>query len=129
MTDWVDSHSSWLLEGMASDLEYCLFIQCRVRNVFPDCDHERARRRQTKNIASAEPVKGDIIFSSATSDILKRASSTASLRHGAWPGDAPPIRPLLDARLTSMATLGFTLSGLEEVDGVMYAQSWYCREV
>lgn len=53
----------------------------------------------------------------------------ASLRNGAWPGDAPPLRPLLDARLTSMATLGFTLSGLEEDDGVLYAQSWYCREV
>jgi hypothetical protein len=100
------------------------------RNAFPDRSNERARRRQIKkDIASAEPVMGDIIFSSAPSDLLKRTASTASLRHGAWPGDAPPIRSLLDARLTSMATLGFTLSGLEEVDGVLYAQSWYCREV
>jgi hypothetical protein len=90
---------------------------------------KRGVARSKKDIASTEPVKGDIIFSSAPSDILKRTSSTASLRHGAWPGDAPPLRPLLDARLTSMATLGFTLSGVEEVDGVLYAQSWYCREV
>lgn len=90
---------------------------------------ERGVARSKRDIASAEPVKGDIIFSSAPSDLLKRTANTASLRHGAWPGDAPPIRPLLDARLTSMATLGFTLSGLEEVDGVLYAQSWYCREI
>jgi hypothetical protein len=90
---------------------------------------ERGVARSKRDIASADPVKGDIIFSSSPSDILKRTSSTASLRHGAWPGDVSPLRPLLDARLTSMATLGFTLSGLEEVDGVLYAQSWYCREI
>ncbi|MDR9862549.1 MULTISPECIES: hypothetical protein [Pseudomonas] len=90
---------------------------------------ERGVARAQLDIPSAEPVKGDIIFSSAPSDILKRTSSTASLRHGAWPGDTPPIRPLLDAGLFSMATLGFTLSGLEEINGVLYAQSWYCRDV
>jgi hypothetical protein len=90
---------------------------------------ERGVARSKRDIASAEPVTGDIIFSSTPSDLLKRAANTASLRHGAWPGDEPPLRPLLDARMSSMATLGFTLSGLEEVDGVLYAQSWYCREV
>lgn len=75
---------------------------------------KRGVARSKRDIANAEPVTGDIFLQRA-----KRTANTASLRHGAWPGDEPPLRPLLDARLTSMATLGFTLSGLEEVDGVL----------
>ncbi len=44
---------------------------------------ERGVARSQRDIASAEPVTGDIIFSSAPSDILKRTSSAVSLRHGA----------------------------------------------
>ena len=37
------------------------------------------------------------------------------------------LPPLLDASVTNMATLGMNISGIEEVDGVFYFQSWWCR--
>lgn len=42
--------------------------------------------------------------------------------------DAVLLPPLLDARISGMATNAFTLSGLEEIDGCLYAKSWWCRE-
>jgi hypothetical protein len=37
------------------------------------------------------------------------------------------LPPLFDANVTSMATLGMNISGVEEVDGAFYFQSWWCR--
>ena len=32
-----------------------------------------------------------------------------------------------DSDLTGMAQGGMNITGVEEVDGVLYAQSWWCR--
>ncbi len=43
---------------------------------------------------------------------------------------APDVSPwLLDAKINGMAKLGLNISGLEEVEGALYAQSWWCREI
>ena len=60
---------------------------------------------------------------------LNRTSDIAEIRPAGMPLDAVPLPPLLDARISGMATNAFTLSGLEEIDGCLYAQSWWCREV
>ena len=38
------------------------------------------------------------------------------------------IPRLHDAKLNGMAQLGININGVEEIDGVLYAQSWWCRK-
>ncbi|SDS29655.1 hypothetical protein SAMN05216198_1636 [Halopseudomonas litoralis] len=58
--------------------------------------------------------------------VMGRSSVVASIR-GAWPLSEPPWPELMDCQLHSMAPNGMVLTGTEEIDGVMYAQSWLCR--
>ena len=51
---------------------------------------------------------------------LNRTSDIASVR-GPMPLDPYALLPLLDSHVSGMATNAFTLSGLEEIDGVLYA--------
>ena len=71
----------------------------------------------------------DINIRSQMYEQPNRASDIAELRPQGMSLTAVPLPPLLDARLSGMATNAFTLSGLEEIDGCLYAQSWWCREV
>jgi len=34
---------------------------------------------------------------------------------------------LHDAKVNGMAQLGMNINGVEDIDGVLYAQSWWCR--
>jgi hypothetical protein len=45
----------------------------------------------------------------------------------ASPRPTVPLPDLLDAKITGMAQNGINITGIEEVDGVYYFQSWWCR--
>tara|TARA_R110001606_G_scaffold399270_1_gene583265 strand:- start:1933 stop:2229 length:297 start_codon:yes stop_codon:yes gene_type:complete len=62
------------------------------------------------------------------SNILGRSSVVARTAGHAGPLDTPPLPELLDVTLHSMASNAMVLSGIEQVDGVSYAQSWICRQ-
>jgi hypothetical protein len=72
------------------------------------------------------PKRGDLIIGQENSTELGRYTDVARFQTtGA--ADAQPLSLLLDVRLSHMGPLGFVLSGIEQIDGVNYAQSWYCR--
>ncbi len=56
-----------------------------------------------------------------------RASVVAKTAGSAGPQEAGPLPDLVDCQLHSMQANGMVLSGIEETDGAMYAQSWLCR--
>ncbi|EIK96037.1 hypothetical protein PMM47T1_13795 [Pseudomonas sp. M47T1] len=78
-------------------------------------------------VRSAEAIKGDIEVRLDKAPCLGREANIAQMRP-VDPMCASPLPLLYDATMTWMSTNGFVLSGVEEVDGVMYAQSWWCRE-
>jgi hypothetical protein len=84
--------------------------------------------RNWREIRHAPSIRGDINIRNQLCEQLNRTSDVAEIRPAGMPLDAVPLLPLLDARLSGMATNAFTLSGLEEINGVLYAQSWWCRE-
>ncbi len=85
--------------------------------------------REWKVIRQTVGIRGDINIRNQMCEQLNRTSDIAEIRPAGMPLDAVPLLPLMDARLSGMATNAFTLSGLEEIDGCLYAQSWWCREV
>jgi hypothetical protein len=89
---------------------------------------EKGVARDWKMIRQTVGIRGDINIRPQMCALLNRSSDIAEIRPQGMPLDAVPLPPLLDARLSGMATNAFTLSGLEEIDGVLYAQSWWCRE-
>lgn len=88
---------------------------------------EKGVARPWKEIRGATPIRGDININNEMCQALNRTSDIAIMRPPSMPLDKVPLLPLLDARISGMATNAFTISGLEEIDGVLYAQSWYCR--
>ncbi|MNL08964.1 hypothetical protein D3C87_1297090 [compost metagenome] len=94
---------------------------------------ERGVARDWKAIRQTVGIRGDINIRNQMCEQLNRTSDIAEIRPAGMPLDSVPLPlplpPLLDARLSGMATNAFTLSGLEEIDDCLYAQSWWCREV
>lgn len=72
-----------------------------------------------------QPLAGDIQISECHSDSLGRSTISAWIFSSGPGPDALPR--LLDVKITGMAQGGMNLSGIEEVDGAFYAQSWWCR--
>lgn len=89
---------------------------------------EKGVARPWKDIRHSVPIRGDVNICNELCQALNRTSDIAEIRTD-MPLDPPKLRPLLDARVSGMATNAFTLSGLEEIDGCLYAQSWWCREI
>jgi hypothetical protein len=56
-----------------------------------------------------------------------RSSVVARTLGSGGPLEAGPLPDLVDVQLHSMQANGMVLTGTEEIDGVMYAQSWLCR--
>ena len=77
-------------------------------------------------IHSAVPVRGDLIVVQEKSEAFGRYSNVARF-HMAGSSDPQPMPPLHDAVLSWMGPNGFVLTGIEDIDGVTYAQSWWCR--
>ena len=87
---------------------------------------DRGRARAQHDIQTATPVQGDLVVAQSKPEIFGRYSTVASF-HQASSNEAPLLPPLHDAVLTAMGTNGFVLTGVELVDGLAYAQSWWCR--
>ncbi|MGY2258099.1 hypothetical protein [Pseudomonas sp. SDO55104_S430] len=89
---------------------------------------EKGVARPWKDIRGSTPIRGDININNEMCQALNRTSDIAVMRPQGMPLNKVPLLPLLDARISGMATNAFTISGLEEIDGVLYAQSWWCRD-
>jgi hypothetical protein len=79
-------------------------------------------------IRSTKPLEGDVYVQTEQSKPLNRQAEVATVRKKNSAGPEP-LNPLLDARLSGMATGAFVLSGVEEIDGCLYAQAWYCKPI
>jgi hypothetical protein len=87
---------------------------------------DRGVAKSWEQIRREKPIRGDVNIRHEMCKIMNRTSNIATIRP-AMPLDPELLPPLLDAFLSGMATNAFTLSGIEEVDGRLYSQSWYCR--
>lgn len=89
-------------------------------------------RRQGRALARRElggdAVRGDVTLQHrGECPELGRAAIVAMVRGDGTPTTAPDALPrLYDAEIRTMGTNGLTISGLEFVNGVAYAQSWHC---
>ncbi|MGO0694151.1 hypothetical protein ACTORG_11720 [Pseudomonas guariconensis] len=78
-----------------------------------------------EKLRKVQPIKGDVHIVETHSEALGRVATQAWVFKSS-PG--PEIIPrLLDAKVNGMAQLGININGVEEVDGALYAQSWWCR--
>ncbi len=70
-------------------------------------------------------MHADVHIINCHSDPLNRFATQAWVFN---PAPGPDVIPRLhDAKISNMAQLGMHISGVEEIDGVLYAQSWWCR--
>ncbi|MEG0635784.1 MAG: hypothetical protein RR517_25035 [Pseudomonas sp.] len=92
-----------------------LIVPMRIRGV----------ARPQKDIRSAVPIRGDVHLRLDEFAPLGRPSNSASILISR-PGD-PPLPVLYEAVMSGMSTLGTTFTGIEIIDGVAYAQSWWVR--
>lgn len=80
-----------------------------------------------ERLRKVKPLRADIHIGDHHSEPLGRVSTQAWVFNSS-PG--PDIIPRLhDAKVNGMAQLGININGLEDIDGVLYAQSWWCRTV
>lgn len=96
---------------------YFLLVRRRVNGVAIPSDQLR----------KIQPLRADIHIGDHHSGPLGRVSTQAWVFN---PSPGPDIIPRLhDAKLNGMAQLGININGVEEIDGALYAQSWWCRAV
>ncbi|WP_430317144.1 hypothetical protein [Pseudomonas sp. p1(2021b)] len=86
---------------------------------------ERGIAIPNEKLAKTKPLRADVHIEYGHSKVLGRPCIEACVFNPTPSGDIIP--PLHDACVNGMATLGMNITGLEEVDGVLYAQSWWCR--
>jgi hypothetical protein len=79
-----------------------------------------------QEVSKAIPVKADVHITERHDEGLGR-SSTMAYVFSASPRPTVPLPDLLDAKITGMAQNGINITGIEEVDGAYYFQSWWCR--
>lgn len=79
-----------------------------------------------KRIRDAPTVQGDVLIGQEQSPLLNRHAEVARVK-GNGPLEPDPLPPLLDCRLSWMATGGFVLTGTTFDGTTAYAQSWWCR--
>ena len=92
-----------------------LIVPMRVRGV----------PRSQKEIRAFNPIRGDVHLRLDEFAPLGRASNSASILK-VHPGE-PDLPSLYEAVMTGMSTLGATFTGIEIIEGVAYAQSWWVR--
>ncbi len=89
------------------------------------CRRERGVTIPTKELERIKPVIGTVMMIASQSEHFGRETREAYLfNHGPGPDLLPR---LMDAQVTGMSHNGMNISGVEEIDGVLYAQSWWCR--
>ena len=88
----------------------------------------RGRVLPWREVANRPPLRGDLRIEQCYDEELRRHVRTARLLDPAAPAYARQPPTLLDVRLIGMSPSAFSLSGIERVDGVEFAQSWLVRE-
>lgn len=88
---------------------------------------ERGVAIPREQLRTAEPLKIDVLIETSLFEDLGRHSRVARC-FSSNPAHEPLPR-LYDAQVNSMAPLAMVITGVEFVDGVGYAQSWWCRAV
>ncbi|MGK9047945.1 hypothetical protein KXR63_11325 [Stutzerimonas chloritidismutans] len=86
---------------------------------------DHGRPIEPRKRRSTPPIYGDVRIETSRSEDLGRQSEIARLVQSN-PLESSVIPPLLDVALHGMSTNGFVLTGYEIIDGVAYAQSWWC---
>ncbi|PBP37889.1 hypothetical protein CCL11_22610 [Pseudomonas syringae] len=81
-----------------------------------------------KELHRIEPVRGDIQIAEYKIESLGRIAISAFL-YKSSPHLPDVIPPLIDVTITSMATNGMNLTGIEQVGDAFYWQSWWCRGI
>lgn len=78
-----------------------------------------------EKLSKMQPLLADIHINESHCTQLGRSTTQA------WVFSASPgtevIPRLFDVKITGMAQGGMNITGVEEVDGALYAQSWWCR--
>ncbi len=86
---------------------------------------ERGKAIPSDQLSKIQPLRGDIHIGDHHCEALGRVATEA------WVFTHSPgqdiIPRLLDAKVNGMAQLGMNINGVEDIDGVLYAQSWWCR--
>lgn len=86
---------------------------------------ERGVALPPEKLRKVQALRADIHIGDHHGEPLGRVSTQAWVFNSV-PG--PDIIPRLhDAKVNGMAQLGININGVEEIDGVLYAQSWWCR--
>ena len=93
---------------------YFLLVRRRERGIAIPGD-------QLKKI---QPMRADVHIEYGLSKVLGRYCIEAWVFN---PTPGPDIIPRLHDACVTGIQLGMNITGLEEVDGVLYAQSWWCR--
>lgn len=94
---------------------YFLLVRRREHGVALPSDHLR----------KVQPIRADVHIGDHHSKPLGRVATQAWVFN---PTPGSDIIPRLhDAKVNGMAQLGMNINGVEEVDGALYAQSWWCR--
>ncbi|WP_236183495.1 hypothetical protein [Pseudomonas juntendi] len=79
----------------------------------------------TKQLGKVQPLRADIHIGDYHSESLGRVATQAWVFN---PTPGPDMIPRLhDAKVNGMAQLGMNINGVEDIDGVLYVQSWWCR--
>lgn len=90
-----------------------LIVSMRVRGV----------PRSQKEIRAFNPIRRDVHLRLDEFAPLGRPSNSAHLHHTM--SGKPPLPPLYEAVMTGMSSMSVTFTGIEIIDGVAYAQSWW----
>lgn len=84
--------------------------------------------KSQQQIERGETVEGDLLVAQEKSDTFGRYSNVARF-YTSGANDAELLPALHDVVLSWMGPHGFVLTGIEVIDGVAYAQSWWCKAV
>jgi hypothetical protein len=82
--------------------------------------------RQRNEVSGDAGLRGELHVEEARDELLGRVLRVARLAP-TMPMDPVPLPALSDVVLLWMGPQGFVLGGFETVNGIAYAQSWWCR--
>jgi hypothetical protein len=88
----------------------------------------RGRVLPWREVVNRPPLTGDLRVEQCYDEDLRRHVRMARLLDPTAPRYARQPPTLLDVRLIGMSPSAFSLSGIERVEGVEYAQSWLVRD-
>lgn len=89
------------------------------------CRRDRGVAIPRKELERITPVVGTVMMIVSNSEYFGRETREVYIFKN---GPGPDLLPrLMDAQVTGMSLNGMNITGVEEIGGVLYAQSWWCR--